>query len=78
MIKIETVKQIYERAYVKDRLFWFDLSDENIDRICSMDNNPKDNVRYVRLDKLQNRIIELGSQGKSLMDLYNELGGNDA
>jgi hypothetical protein len=43
---MKTTKEIYEKAFVKDRLFWINNTDDNKDVICSMDNNPKNDVKW--------------------------------
>jgi len=43
---MKTTKEIYEKAFVKDKLFWINDTDDDKDIICSMDNNPKNNVKW--------------------------------
>lgn len=53
---------------------------EQINTMYEMNNYSEPDIskdEWVSVSKLQNRIIELGSQGKSLMDLYDELRDKD-
>ena len=57
---MKTTKEIYEQAFVKDRLFWINDTDDDKEFICSMDNNPKNNVKWFSVsdvEQLQERHV---------------------
>lgn len=48
-MNIHTTREIIEKAFVKDRIFWHEHKDY-VDRIFFMDNEPKNNKEWVSIE----------------------------
>lgn len=75
-MEIKTTEQIYQDAFVKDRLFWI-RETEDKEQICNMNNNPKNKVKWVRVDDVDTFIDCFCKNYKLNWDNGNPLSPNE-